>query len=245
MKGVKFLLWGKVAHFLQPAFSVYWATYPVPPRTALQGIVGAVLGMDRDTPQIELKDAQFSVSGPVPMTHIHSSNLRKNAVPSISNSYNVDTLLKNVGEKVSAFQALTTQVNQEWLFEPKWTICAHLPDQYLEDFIRRLKDQEFYFTPYLGKSGMFAMMEFLAAGEFEALPDGEYDVHSVVRRTPATDLNLSVNMALMSMKMPWCVSPERVFRASPDPYLIQRDGHPIPVRTPDAYKFDNQTIMFL
>lgn len=251
MKGVKFKLWGRVAHFLQAAYSVYWATYPVPPRTVLQGIVGAILGMDRDTPQIALEDARFAISGPVPRIHHHTANLRKNPVPVIKNKYGLAALVKHKDRKVENFQVKNTRIRQEWLYKPEFVVYAHLPDgvsnpeEYHDEFVRRLKAQEFAYTPYLGKAGMFANLEFLGEGVFEALPEGEHEIQTVVRKTPTTKLALSRGLALQSVVMPYAVDTERVFTPCPDPYLIQRDGNPIPVRTSDALKFDGQALMFL
>ena len=245
MKGVKFKLWGQVAHFLQAAYSVYWATYPVPPRTVLQGIVGAILGMDKDTPQVALEDAHFAVSGAIPVIHHHTGNLRKNPVPSIKAKYSVAAMEKYRGRVGKHFKVQTTQIRQEWLFNPKFVVFAHLPEEYHDEFVRRLKNQEFVYSPYLGKTGMFACLEFLSEGEFEPLPEGQYEIETVVRNTRDTKLTLSSGMEIQSIVMPWAVDPERVFTTCPDPYLIQRDGKPIPVSTSDAYQFQGQPLMFL
>lgn len=245
MRGVKFRLWGEVAHFLQAPFSVYWATYPVPPRTVLQGIVGAILGMDKDTPQVELAGASFAVSGAIPNTHQHGSNLRKNPVPSLTRGFTVGGMMKHDG-KTTNFTAQTTRIQQEWLYKPDYVIIAHLPDQYHDEFVRRLRDHEYYYTPCLGKAGMFAMLDLLEEGEITPLPEGNYAIQSVVRRTPSTQLALTENLAMQSVVMPWSVDEGRVFTACPDPYLVPYDGSPIPVHTTDAQQFGgDHTIMFL
>ena len=68
---------GRFGHFLRAEASVSALSYPVPPRTALLGMIGAVLGLEKDTPQVELKDALIAVSGPVPATHWHRVKFRK------------------------------------------------------------------------------------------------------------------------------------------------------------------------
>ena len=68
---------GRFGHFLRAEASVSALSYPVPPRTALLGMIGAVLGLEKDTPQVELKDALVAVSGPIPETHWHRVKLRK------------------------------------------------------------------------------------------------------------------------------------------------------------------------
>lgn len=247
MRGVKFRLWGQIAHFLQAPYSVYWATYPIPPRTVLQGIVGAVLGLDKDTPQVELASAQFSVSGGIAPIHRHGCNLRKNTVPS-TRPFSVNSVLKHE-HNTEEFNVHTTRVQQEWLYEPEFIIVAHLPDQYHEKFVHRLRNQEYHYTPCLGNAGMFAMFDLLEEGEITPLPEGDYAVQSVVRHTPTTRLAMTKHLAMQSIAMPWSVDTERVFTTCPDPYLVTRSGDPIPVHTTDALQFRGagqiQTIMFL
>lgn len=77
---------GRFGHFLRAEASVSALSYPVPPRPALLGMIGAVLGLEKDTPQVELKDALIAVSGPIPETHWHKVKLRKdppNALPRV------------------------------------------------------------------------------------------------------------------------------------------------------------------
>ena len=52
-------------------------TYPVPPRTVLLGLVGAVLGLEKDTPQQLLADARLAVGGELPKRFWHKTNVRK------------------------------------------------------------------------------------------------------------------------------------------------------------------------
>lgn len=248
MRGVKFHLWGEVAHFLQASFSIYWATYPIPPRTVLMGLIGAILGLDKDTPQIELADAQFSVSGAIPTIHVHCANLRKNPIPSKRSIPSFQAAFKAEGE-TTRFTVHTTRVQQEWLYKPDYTIIACLPDKYHDEVVRRVRDNEYYYTPCLGKTGMFAMFDLIEEGEIEPLPEGDYSVHSVVRQTPSTKLQLTDYMAMRTLIMPWSVDTERVFTPCPDPYLIPYEGDPVPVHTADAQCFrgptGDQAIMFL
>src|SRR5918995_594562 len=53
---------GRFGHFLRAEASVSALSYPVPPRTVLLGVIGAVLGLEKDTPQVELAEALISVS---------------------------------------------------------------------------------------------------------------------------------------------------------------------------------------
>jgi len=244
MRCVKFLLTGRVGHFARAEYNAgFWDTYPIPPRTSLMGLVGAILGLDKDEPQVKLAGSLFAVSGPIPQIHYHMANMRKNRPPTIK-SYTLASLEKHRDE-TKVFKVFNTRIRQAWLFEPKFVIYASLPGDFHDEFVTRIKTEQYRYAPVLGKSGMFAQLELLGEEDVQALPEGHHDVVTVVRRTPSTKLVLTEPTPLQELVMPWDVSPDRVFTFSPDPYLVQRDGDPIPVHTPDAHQFEDQSIMFL
>src|SRR5947208_13581246 len=74
---VSFRYSAKVGHFLRAEANANGVTYPVPPRTALLGMVGAVLGLEKDTPQELLSEARLAVGGALPRRFWHKTNVRK------------------------------------------------------------------------------------------------------------------------------------------------------------------------
>src|SRR5262247_1082213 len=77
MDVVCFRYFGKVGHFLRAEANANGVTYPVPPRTALLGLVGAILGLAKDAPQQSLADARLAVGGELPRRFWHKTNVRK------------------------------------------------------------------------------------------------------------------------------------------------------------------------
>src|SRR5262249_17947266 len=51
--------------------------YPVPPRTAVLGVIANVLGLPKDELAVELAGSHVAVSGVAPRTHWHNGNHRK------------------------------------------------------------------------------------------------------------------------------------------------------------------------
>ena len=54
MKIVHFELSGRFGHFLRAEANRDMPSYPIPPRTAVLGLIGAILGLTKDSPQILL-----------------------------------------------------------------------------------------------------------------------------------------------------------------------------------------------
>lgn len=233
MKVIKFNLYGDFAHFCRAENNAFMASYAVPPRTVLLGIVGAILGLDKDTPQVLLEKAQFAVVGDVPQSIYHTTNLIKKNLPTI-NDIIKRISLESKG-KAGPYQPFSTQAKMEWLVDPYYTVYASLPEPYYTEFKDRLINEQYHYSPCLGSAGMFAKLTFEKEVEIERLPTGTYNMASVVRESDSTFLKLPDEpIAFKSELMPRIVSNERVFK-QPEPYRMPRDGGTLPYQTNRAW----------
>src|SRR5205823_2918884 len=132
-------------------------TYPVPPRTALLGLVGAVLGLEKDTPQELLKDAHLAVAGPVPKRFWHKTNVRKD--PPAPLPYRV-----KVTDKGTSSEQRNFRFPQEWLWQPSFRVWAVLPQPQHADLVVRLRDRRWHFGPCMGLSEMMAELSEVTEG---------------------------------------------------------------------------------
>lgn len=242
---------GRFGHFLRAEASVSALSYPVPPRTALLGMIGAVLGLEKDTPQVELEDAWIAVSGPIPATHWHRVKLRKDPPAALPRTV-------KRGAKGSSTDEKATLIKQEWLFEPRYTVTACLPEEHHAEFASRVRERRWHYSPCMGLSEMAARLELMDEGTAAPLPGGsEVSCASVARRDGATldgrrTLETSGNgglLAILPQRMPREVTGDRVFTHAD--YLIERSGLPIPLRADNAYEIrtgdpqTTKTVIFL
>lgn len=239
----------RFGHFLRAEASVSALTYPVPPRTALMGMIGAVLGLSKDTPQVELRESRIAVCGAVPQTHWHRVKLRKD--PPTALSMKVKRGAK--GQKNPAPEMATLN-KQEWLFEPDYEIFASLPGTYHEEFADRIKNRRWHYQPCMGLSEMLADLEFVSDGKATLLqPGSDVLCESVACREVGTSVNGrravegGVPLAMLPLRMPREVTPERVF--SHANYLIERSGRPMSLISDAAYRVETReretTVLFL
>jgi CRISPR-associated protein Cas5h len=227
---------GRFGHFLRAEASVSALTYPVPPRTALLGMIGAVLGLEKDTPQAALRDSLIAVSGPIPETHWHRVKLRKDPPTALPRRV-------KKGAKGSSTDERATLIKQEWLFNPRYTVTACLPEEHHARFVSRLRERRWHYSPCMGLSEMVARLELVGEGIATALPaESEVSCASVAlkegtvldgRRTLEASGNGRA-LAILPQRMPREVTEARVFTHAD--YLIERSGLPIPLRADSAYE---------
>lgn len=222
MRFVRFSYSGRIAHFLRAESTANALTYPVPPRTVLLGLCGAILGLEKDTTQVFLETAQFAICGRVPDKFWHKANMRKTLPSPLP--YSVKK-----SDKGSSAEEKNTRLPQEMLWMPKYEVFACLPPTYHQEFHDRLKDGRTHFTPCLGLSELIANVDWIESiDEAEPLPDGEHEVVSAVPLDRATLVARHAReneLAIQKIRMPRSVNAERIFVH--ENYLIERDAKPI------------------
>lgn len=241
MELINFRLSGRFAHFLRAEASASALSYPVPPRTIILGIMGAVLGLSKDEPQVVLEPANIAISGRLPKTHWHRAKFRKD--PPATLPYIVRKTQKS--DRNTAPEKATL-IRQEWLFNPIYTVWVSIPEPYHAKLESRLRERRWHFTPSLGLSEMIADIEYLGSHECSLLPEGTCDIQSVFQKESGVldieqifERELSIHL----LQMPRTVTADRIF--SHCTYIVERDARAIPTRTEHAYKVKDEVVMFL
>ena len=241
MKLISFQISGRYGHFLRAEGGASAPTYPVPPRTVILGLIGAVLGLNKDQPQILLEPAQIALSGRLPQTHWHIAKLRKDSPAALSKTVK----RSQKAEKTTKLEKATL-IGQEWLFNPFYKVWVSVPDSYFADLERRLIEKRWHFQPSLGLSEMMADLAYLETEEVSPLAGGSYYVNSIFPHENGTldmDKIFEDELVIHSLQMPRTLTPDRVF--SHANYFMERDARPVPVETNHAFKANNNVLMFL
>ncbi len=240
MKLISFRLSGRYGHFLRAEGGAGALSYPVPPRTVILGIMGAVLGLEKDRPQQVLEPAQIALRGRLPQTHWHKAKLRKDPPAPLP------PVIKKK-QKGTATDEKPSLIWQEWLFMPDYTVWVSIPDPFLTELEQRLVRRKWHFQPCLGLSEMAADLTFLKTDEALPLPEGFYTVNSIFPQNDVEELDMDKvfedELAVRILRMPRSVTPDRVFAHAA--YVMERDARPIPVKTDKAFKAGNEVLIFL
>ncbi|MCL0081535.1 CRISPR-associated protein Cas5 [Peptococcaceae bacterium] len=240
-KLITFRISGRFAHFLKAEAGVSALSYPVPTRTAIIGMIGAIMGFAKDSAQTLLAPLDIALAGQLPVTHWHKAKLRKD--PPAILAHQVKSIQK--ADKQPAPEKATL-IRQEWLFNPEYTAWVNLPSQYQQVFETRLRERQWHFQPCLGLSEMSAEIEYLETIVAEKLSPGAYPVQTIFRQSEAQVDTASVydaGIALHLLRMPRTVTASRVF--SHENYVIERNNLPVNLETAAAYSVNGKVVMFL
>jgi CRISPR-associated protein Cas5h len=241
MELINFRLSGRFAHFLRAESSASALSYPIPPRTVILGILGAVLGLPKDEPQVVLEPASIAISGRLPKTHWHRVKLRKDP----------PAMLPWVIKKTQKIDRNTlpekaTLILQEWLFEPDYTVWVSIPEPIYTKLKNRLQEKQWHFTPSLGLSEMLADIEYLGSNECFLMPKGVYNIASVFQQTSG-ELDMEQvferKLVIHQLRMPQSVTSDRIFHHAI--YFVESNAKTVPITTDYAYRVGDKVIMFL
>jgi CRISPR-associated protein Cas5h len=245
---VRFRYHGRVGHFLRAEMNASALSYPVPPRTALLGLLGNVLGLSKDESPRFLGGAAIAIRGTVPRRHYHRANVRKEfpaALPLWIKPAKAPQT--QADESGSGF---VSQVVQEWLLDPDFVVYVGADERFewITELESRLREAKTHFTPCLGLAWMLAEVSWEAAGVAKPLPDGVHEVGTVCPRSDETKLILPrlaerKGYAVQEILMPRSVTIDRIFAHAN--YYLELQGRAIPVKTTHAWSFQGEAIVFL
>lgn len=199
---------GPLAHFRKFYTNSSSLSYDFPPRTALMGIVAAVLGWERDTyyEELGLQRARFAVVVKVPVRRIMQTV-----------NY-VRTKEEDLNRMRKLEVARGTQVPLEILVPAgesphlKFRMYfAHQDQGLVREWVTRLRMRKAYYPLYFGLTEFIAQARFLYEGEPEAIhpPGEEVAVHSVLNATFLNKPLLRGDVTLNREKAPLSFGPGR------------------------------------
>ncbi len=153
MKVLTFRVWAPYAHFRRPYTTRSPATFSVPPRPTILGMLGAILGLSKDKYPDYLKDVKVGVK--------IDGKLRK-----IRTTINLmDTKENKMIQR--------TQMLHELLSDPQYTIAVSTEDELLDELYERLSSRRLHYTPYLGTAQHIARIYDPAIGDYAEVKEVE------------------------------------------------------------------------
>jgi len=231
---------GKYAHFLKAEANASAPSYPFPSRTVLMGMVGAILGLSKDSPQILLENSNIAVMGKAEVNHWHTAKLHQ----SLPAPLPLKIRKNNSGSCSDKKQPKI--VTQEWLIKPNFTVFTQLPKEFHDKFEYRVKNRAWHFTPCLGLSEMMADILYLDSVKPERLKNDKYGIITLIRKNHAEfdiETILERNSIIKSIRMPRNVTTGREFNH--ENYLYEAQGGELFVKTASAYRVGDKIISWL
>jgi CRISPR-associated protein Cas5h len=159
---VVFDTWASYAFFRKSGTTTTSLTYPFMPRSAAEGFIGAIIGLDFEKRPAKLAQSKIAIGVRSPVSKLPFSVTytdTKEIWPKFSG------IIK--GTKSSRKVEFRTRVRMELLRDPRYRIYFDDSDDTKEILERRLRNHETTFTPYLGSSSMIANFEYVGRYPYE------------------------------------------------------------------------------
>jgi CRISPR-associated protein Cas5h len=152
MKIIVFDLWGDYAHFRVPYTTSSPLTFPIPTKTALYGLIGAILGYDKNEylKKFNGDKWRFAVYLKKPIKKIY-----------IPINF-INTKEAKLFARMPRDKSCRTQINMEFLKEPNYRIFVNSENEdELNNLKELLKNHKSNYTVYLGISECIANFKFI------------------------------------------------------------------------------------
>jgi CRISPR-associated protein Cas5h len=186
---------GEYGHFRKFNTTTSPLTYGIPTPTALIGVLGAVLGIEREDSKGFIKEGQESLRQVFSAERTAIGFKILNSV----NRVNIGFNLLDTGAPQTFFNVTNrTQIEYELLKDPCYRIYLWWEHPRKEELIERLQNKAFHFSPYLGLSQFTADINWITEKEGKAINQNDYlPFHSVVNLSELDQTNAPVDFNQM------------------------------------------------
>ena len=225
-------------------------SYSIPTRTAVAGILGAILGMER-----EVADGVYPV-GAIPVQEFFSKANSDIAVQ-ILNPVKKENIALNLINSKTSFYDLTragrTQIEFELVKNIKYRIFFALNNNHLvfNELAERIKTKSHHFSPYLGLAQCTATVDFVDIKQAQFSENKEENFIDII-----TAVNLSKTISEQPVEfdysamysannMPIEMNQNREVQEFSE-VLIEKNGLSVKAKVMEYYKIENYgNILFL
>lgn len=238
-KMLVFDVWGDYAHFRRFYTTTSPLSFPIPPRTALCGLIGAIIGLEKERNDY-LK--YFSTES----AHIALRLLNPIKKTVIAENLINTKVAKGLGMNLIKHMGGRTPIRFEFLKNQKYRIYFYNTDE--EDGIYQklkynLTNHKTKYTPCLGLSENIANFKFI--GEFEIKNLSPSDVHipistviTLQKISPDSGISFEREGEYFSIRVPVELNTKRVVTKYSD-IIFDRNGRPIRAKLTEPYTIIN------
>jgi CRISPR-associated protein Cas5h len=227
-------VWGDYAHFRKIYTTSSPLTYSFPPRTALSGLIGAIVGLDKEDyfRHFLRKDAKIGCKILKPIKKVRIGENLINTKSAIQMH-----LIKN-----------RNQIRVEFVKDPSYRIYFTHSDEALYNNLKSLLvNHQSIYTPCLGLSQLICNFRFVGEFELESLDEGLQTIDSVVPGRCLIRTEFEDGKEYFSEILPNEMNESRVV-TDYNEILFERNGKGIKAKSRDLWeveKDDRERIAFL
>ena len=232
MQFLVFDIWGDYGHFKRFYTTTSPLTHSFPPPTAVFGMLGAILGVDKREYLRHINLNTLSLS-------IAIVNLIKKARYGLNLVNTKDNFWVPVKK---AYHEPRIQVKTEFLKECRFRIyvCFHNP-KWQDKLKENLSAHKTHYTLFLGLASCLANFDYM--GEFEAKKEDEKElyIHSVVSMSKFINVSLEQGKKYFKERVPCNMTPDREVTSYED-VIFNPDGqieNPLKLKVKECFLLKN------
>lgn len=243
---IVFELSGEYGHFRKFNTTTSPLTYPIPTRTALTGLLGAVMGVERET-----APGRFATLSVQELFSRDKCDLTVQLMAPVKKVNMGFNLLDTGNSFFEIRKSGRTQIEFELLKNPAFRVFVRLCDKSLFDQLaKRLMTRSHHFTPYLGLSQFTATLQnaSITSGVIRTANLGYVFMQSAVNLSllvanPPIEFDQTAHYYVETMPME--LSRERIVTRYGE-VLVEANGGTVPVQTAEWFETpDFGNILFL
>lgn len=232
-KVLVFNIWGEYAHFRKYYTTTSPLSYSIPPRTAVTGFIGAILGLGKEKylKHFTKKQAFIAVRLLNPIKKVRIS----------------ENLIDTENVKMMHLIKNRTQIRFEFIKDPKYRLYFYHTDEGLYALTKNLlADHKSIYTPYLGISEHIANFEFIGEMNIQkSFSEDFVKVDSVIPEDPTNKIGFETNLEYFSETMPIEMDFDRTVVEYKN-IMFERNGHRIKAKLKEFWELDNgERIVFM
>jgi len=221
-----FDVWGSYAHFRRFYTTTSPLTFSVPPRTALCGLIGAIIGLEKENNEY-LK--YFT---------LNKASIGLRLLNPVKKMMIAENLIHTKNAKGPGMNLITerTQIGFEFLKDQKYRIYFHHTDENIyHELKENLEKHKSFYTPCLGLSENIANFKFMGEFKVQSKSDEKYaKINSVLPIEKVKDVNFKRDGEYFSMRVPIEMNVDRVVTKYSD-ILFERNCKPLEVNLTGSY----------
>jgi CRISPR-associated protein Cas5h len=231
MKILVFDIWGEYAHYKKIYATTSALSYAVPPKTAIYGYIGAILGLEKEGNAYLKSFAHKQCS--VGLSVINPLKMKRLGI----------NLKAELGRRKPDGSPKPTLM--EFVHRPKYRLYVSHQDVALQEKLKMmLQENRCVYTPTLGLASLLSSFAFIGEFDTEGVSSTSViEINSVVPRQVFEELALNApNMAIVEQSMYALEMDTERNVTERDDILLERNGQPIFAKVKQYFPINGKNI---
>jgi len=227
LKILVFDIWGEFGHFKKYYTTASPLTFSIPPHTAIFGIIGAILGLDKEEYLNHINGKTTKIGIQI-LNPIKKTRMTLNLIDTKnSGSFH---LIKN-----------RTQIKTEFLKNPSYRLYINMnKEEFFNHLIQNVKDKKSFYTVSLGLANLLANFRFI--GVFDAkYTETANQITTVALSKNTLDIDIEEGKKYFKEKLPLDMNNNREVVRYED-LIMETSGKPLKGKFKNCYKIDEKFI---